>query len=47
MKELRAVISDEEFAALEHLAQELGVSLEDLMKRSLAYLASGQGRAHL
>jgi hypothetical protein len=36
MKELRAIISDEEFAALEHLAQELGVSLEDLMKQSLA-----------
>jgi Ribbon-helix-helix protein, copG family len=43
MKELRAVISDEEFAALEHLAQELGVSLEDLMKRSLAaYIAQAK-----
>jgi hypothetical protein len=36
MKELRAVISDEEFATLEHLAQDLGVSLEELMKQSLA-----------
>jgi hypothetical protein len=40
MKELRAVISDEEFATLEHLAQDLGVSLEELVRRSLtAYLA--------
>jgi hypothetical protein len=36
MKELRVVISDEKFATLEHLAQDLGVSLEELMKRSLA-----------
>jgi hypothetical protein len=36
MKELRAVISDDEFATLEHLAQDLGVSLEELIKRSLA-----------
>jgi Ribbon-helix-helix protein, copG family len=43
MKELRAVISDEEFATLEHLAQDLGVSLEELMKRSLAaYMAQVQ-----
>jgi Ribbon-helix-helix protein, copG family len=43
MKELRAVISDEEFATLEHLAQELGVSLEELMKRSLAaYIAQAK-----
>jgi Ribbon-helix-helix protein, copG family len=40
MKELRAVISDEQFATLEHLAQDLGVSLEELVRRSLtAYLA--------
>jgi hypothetical protein len=40
MKELRVVISDEEFANLEHLAQDLGVSLEELMKRGLAaYIA--------
>jgi len=40
MKELRAVMSDEEFATLEHLAQDLGVSLEELVKRSLAaYMA--------
>ena len=40
MKELRAVVSDEEFATLEHLAQELGVSLEELVMRSLAaYMA--------
>ena len=43
MKELRAVISDEEFATLEHLAQDLGVSLEELIKRSLAaYLAQAK-----
>jgi hypothetical protein len=43
MKELRTVVSDEQFAALEHLAQELGVSLEDLMKRSLAaYMAQAK-----
>jgi Ribbon-helix-helix protein, copG family len=46
MKELRAVISDEEFATLEHLAQDLGVSLEDLMKRSLAaYIAQAKAEA--
>jgi hypothetical protein len=43
MKELRAVVSDEEFATIEHLAQELGVSLEELMKRSLvAYIAQAK-----
>jgi hypothetical protein len=43
MKELRAVISDEEFATLEHLAQDLGVSLEELVRRSLtAYLAQAK-----
>jgi hypothetical protein len=36
MQELRAVISDEEFATLEHLAQNLGVSLEELVRQSLA-----------
>ena len=40
MKELRAVVSDEEYATLERLAQELGVSLEELVMRSLAaYMA--------
>jgi hypothetical protein len=43
MKELRAVVSDEEFATLEHLAQDLGVSLEELVRRSLAaYKAQAQ-----
>ena len=43
MKELRAVISDDEFATLEHLAQDLGVSLEELVRRSLtAYLAQAK-----
>jgi hypothetical protein len=43
MKELRAVVSDEEFATFEHLAHELGVSLEELVKRSLAaYLAQAE-----
>lgn len=40
MKELRAAVSDEEFAELEHLAQVLGVPLEELLLRSVAaYLA--------
>ena len=40
MKELRVVVSDEEFAELEHRAQVLGVPLEELLKQSLAaYLA--------
>ena len=43
MKELRAVISDEEFATLEHLGQDLGGSLEELVRRSLtAYLAQAE-----
>ena len=43
MKELRVVISDEEFATLEHLAQDLGVSLEELVRRSLtAYVAQAK-----
>jgi hypothetical protein len=36
MKELHATVSDEEFAELEHLAQALGITLEELLKRSLA-----------
>ena len=36
MKELQATVSDEEFAALEQLAQALGITLEALLKRSLA-----------
>jgi hypothetical protein len=52
MKELRAVVSDEEFATLEHLAQDLGVSLEELVRRSLAcpsrnYIASQQSQFSL
>jgi hypothetical protein len=40
MKELRIMVSDEEGAELEHLAQALGVTLEELLKRSVAaYLA--------
>jgi len=43
MKELHTVISDEEFAELEHFAQTLGVSMEELLKRSLAaYMAQAQ-----
>ena len=46
MKELRAVISDDEFATLEHLAQDLGVSLEELVRRSLAaYVAQAEAEA--
>ena len=36
MKELRVVVSDEEFAELEHYAQTLGVPLEELLQRSVA-----------
>jgi ribbon-helix-helix CopG family protein len=36
MKELQAIVSDDEFAELEHLAQALGVSMEELVKQSLA-----------
>jgi hypothetical protein len=40
MKGLRAVISDEELATLEPLVQDLEVSLEELLNRSLAtYMA--------
>jgi hypothetical protein len=36
MKELRITVSDEEGAELEHLTQALGVTLEELLKRSVA-----------
>ena len=36
MKELRIVVSDEEWAELEHLTQALGVTVEELLKRSVA-----------
>src|SRR5262249_52738906 len=36
MKELRATVSDEDFAELEHLAQVLGIPLEELLLRSVA-----------
>ena len=36
MKELRMVVSDDEGAELEHLARALGITLEELLKRSLA-----------
>jgi transcriptional regulator with XRE-family HTH domain len=43
MKELRVEVPDEEFATLEHLAQALGVSVEELLKRSItAYLPQVQ-----
>ena len=43
MKELRAVVSDEEFAELEHLAEVLGVPLEELLQRGVAaYLSQIQ-----
>jgi Ribbon-helix-helix protein, copG family len=43
MKELRIEVSDEEFADLEHLARALGVSVEELLKRSIAaYLPQAQ-----
>jgi len=43
MKELRVVVSDEEFAELEHCAQALGVPLEELLQRSVAaYLSQVQ-----
>ena len=35
MKELRIMVSDEEGAELEHLAQALGVPLEELLVRSV------------
>ena len=36
MKELRIIVSDEEGAELEHIAQALGVTLEEQLKRSVA-----------
>jgi hypothetical protein len=43
MKELRAIVSDDEFAELEHLARALGVSMEELVKQSLAsYVAQAK-----
>jgi len=36
MQELRATVSDEACAELEHLAQVLGVPLEELLLRSVA-----------
>ena len=36
MKELKAVISDEEFVELEQIAQAQGMPLEELVQRSLA-----------
>ena len=43
MKEFRATVSDEECAELEHLAQVLGVPLEELLLRSVAaYLTQGK-----
>jgi hypothetical protein len=39
----RVEVPDEEFATLEHLAQALGVSVEELLKRSIAaYLSQIQ-----
>ena len=43
MKKLHVEVSDEEFATLEQLAQALGVSVEELLKRSVAaYLPQAQ-----
>jgi hypothetical protein len=43
MKELRVEVSDEGFAALEHPAQALGVSVEEVLKRGIAaYLPQAQ-----
>jgi hypothetical protein len=43
MKELHATVSDAEFAELEHLAQALGLGLEELLQRSLAaYVAQAK-----
>ena len=45
MKELRAVVSDDEFTELDQLAQALGVSMEELVKRSLAaYVAQTKAK---
>ena len=43
MQELRVEFSDEEFAELQRLAQAVGVSVEELLKRSVtAYLPQVQ-----
>lgn len=43
MKKVSVDVSDEEFATLEQLAQALGVSVEELLKRSVAaYLPQAQ-----
>ena len=43
MKELHVLVSDEEFTEFEHCAQALGVSLEELRRRSLtAYVAQAK-----
>jgi hypothetical protein len=43
MKKLYVEVSDEEFATLEQLAQALGTSVEELLKRSVAaYLPQAQ-----
>ena len=43
MQELHTTVSDEECAALEQLAQALGITLEALLKRSLAaYLSQAK-----
>ena len=43
MQELRVEFSDEEFAELKRLAQAVGVSVEELLKRSVtAYLPQVQ-----
>lgn len=36
MKELHTTVSDEEFVEMEHLAQALGITLEEMFRRSLA-----------
>lgn len=36
MKEVRIVLSDEEFSALEQAAKVLGIPAEEILKRSLA-----------
>ncbi len=43
MQELHATVSDEDFAELKHLAQILGVPLDELFRRSVAaYLTQVQ-----
>jgi len=48
MQELRATVLDEEFAELEHLAQVLGVPLEELAAAPCRGLSNaGQSGTHL